>query len=89
MQEHRHSGARAFPSEPGIQEHGPEKSISWPVFLDSGPGPFGPSRNDPGVFSHPALMFAFKVPGAIIRRAAAEGQFVGCAPPETEPEDAG
>ena len=40
--------------EPGIQEHGPEKSIAWPVFMGSGPGPDGPSRNDALVFQRPA-----------------------------------
>src|SRR5207237_1860053 len=40
--------------EPGIQEHGPEKSIAWPVFMGSGPGPDGPSRNDTRGFQHPA-----------------------------------
>src|SRR5438270_6368824 len=40
--------------EPGIHEHGPEKSVVWPVFMGSGPGPDGPSRNDTRVFQHPA-----------------------------------
>jgi hypothetical protein len=40
-----------FAREPGIQEYGPEKSIAWPVFMGSGPAPYGPSRNDTRVFS--------------------------------------
>jgi hypothetical protein len=36
--------------EPGIQKHGPEKSMARPVFMDSGSGPEGPSRNDTRVF---------------------------------------
>ena len=40
--------------EPGTQEHGPEKSMAWPVFMVSGPGPDGPSRNDGRLFQHPA-----------------------------------
>ena len=43
-----------FACEPGTQEHGLEKSIAWPVFMGSGPGPDGPSRNDTRVFQHPA-----------------------------------
>jgi hypothetical protein len=39
--------------EPGIQEHGPEKSMAWPVFLGSGPAPDGSSRNDTRVFQCP------------------------------------
>src|SRR5690242_21928725 len=31
-----------FAREPGTQEHGPVKSMAWPVFLGSGPGPDGP-----------------------------------------------
>jgi hypothetical protein len=45
--------------EPGNQEHGPEKSIAWPVFMGSRPGPDGPSRNDARVFQHPA---SIKIP---------------------------
>ena len=30
-----------FAREPGIHEHGLMKSMVWPVFLDSGPGPKG------------------------------------------------
>src|SRR5262249_38801248 len=51
MQEGRHSGARAFAREPGTQDHGPMKSVAWPVFMGSGPGPDGPPRNDTRVFS--------------------------------------
>src|SRR3954467_10056440 len=40
--------------EPGIQEHGREKSMARPVFMGSGPGPDRPSRNDTRVFQHPA-----------------------------------
>src|SRR5690242_12529344 len=40
--------------ELGIQEHSREKSMHWPVFIGSGPGPDGPSRNDTRVFQHPA-----------------------------------
>src|SRR5215471_11352241 len=36
--------------EPGIPEHGHGKLVGWPVFMPSGPGPDGPSRNDMGVF---------------------------------------
>jgi hypothetical protein len=36
--------------EPGIQEHGREKSKARPVFMGSGPGPDRPSRNDTRVF---------------------------------------
>jgi hypothetical protein len=42
-----------FAREPGIQEYGPEKSIAWPVFMGSGPAPYGPSRNDTRVFQRP------------------------------------
>ena len=42
--------------ELGIHEHGIAKSMARPVFLDSGPGPEGPSRNDSRVFPHPAHM---------------------------------
>ena len=40
--------------EPGNQEHGPEKSTGWPVYMGFGPGPGGPSRNDIRVFQQPA-----------------------------------
>jgi hypothetical protein len=55
----KNAGTSSFPGvgfarEPGIQEHGPKKSMSWPVLMESGPGPVGPSRNDTGVFQHPA-----------------------------------
>ena len=36
-----HSGFAGFAREPGIHEHGLMKSMVWPVFLDSGPGPKG------------------------------------------------
>jgi hypothetical protein len=49
-----HSGARAFAREPGIQEHRLQKSWAWPMFMGSGPGPEGPSRNDSRVFPPPA-----------------------------------
>src|SRR5271169_2302570 len=39
--------------EPESQEHGPDKSIAWPVFMGSGPGPDGPSRNNTRVFQLP------------------------------------
>src|SRR5258705_4416349 len=31
---------------PGIYEHGPVNAVDGPVFIGSGPGPLGPSRND-------------------------------------------
>ena len=43
-----------FAREPGSHEHRFLKSMAWPVFLGSGPGPEGPSRNDSEVFPHPA-----------------------------------
>ncbi len=36
--------------ELGIHKQRPEKSMAWPVFMVSGPGPHGPSRNDRGFF---------------------------------------
>jgi hypothetical protein len=48
------SRGAGFAREPGIQEHGREKSIAWPVFTGSGPAPDGASRNDTRVFQHPA-----------------------------------
>jgi hypothetical protein len=44
------SGAR----QPGNHEYSLAKSMAWPVFLNSGPGPKGPSRNDRRVFPYPA-----------------------------------
>ena len=35
-----------FAREPGIEAHRPKKSVVSPLFMDSGPGPDGPSRND-------------------------------------------
>ena len=43
-----------FARESGIHEHEVVKSMAWPVFLDSGPGPEGPSRNDGRAFPHSA-----------------------------------
>ena len=65
--------------EPGIQEHGPEKSIAWPVFMGSGPGPDGPSRKDTRVFQHPASaqIHTDHSPGCAGSRLPGEG---GCNP---------
>jgi hypothetical protein len=40
------------------------KSIASPVFMDSGPGPDGPSRKDTRVFQHPATTGSPKGGGA-------------------------
>ena len=45
-----------FAREPGIQEHGSKKSMAWPVFMVSGPGHDGPSRNDARLFQHLAKL---------------------------------
>src|SRR6202011_3812740 len=58
-----------FAREPGIQEHGPEKSMDWPVFMVSGPGPDGPSRNDTRVFQQPVRFEVSVKLGVSIRRA--------------------
>ena len=41
-----------FARGPGIQEHGPDTPMAWLVFIVSGPGPDGPSRNDARLFSN-------------------------------------
>src|SRR5580700_4013479 len=46
MQEHLTFRGASSAREPRIQEHRPEKSVAWPVFMGSGPGPDWPSRND-------------------------------------------
>ena len=46
-----HSGARAAAREPGTYEHRPGLRFEKFVFMVSGPGPSGPSRNDALTFS--------------------------------------
>jgi hypothetical protein len=50
-----------FAREPGIQEHGREKSKAWIVFMDPGPGPDGPSRNDMRALHHLLMMRAISM----------------------------
>jgi hypothetical protein len=52
--DHCHSGARATPASPETMNIGFEKSWAWPVFIGSGPGSGGPSRNDSRLFPQPA-----------------------------------
>jgi hypothetical protein len=40
--------------------------MAWPVFLGSGPGPEGPSRNDSGVFPQPARLGLMKPDTGIV-----------------------
>ena len=56
MQKHCHSGARALPASPESRNTDLNKSMAWPVFMVSGPGPDGPSRNDARLFQHPAKL---------------------------------
>jgi hypothetical protein len=52
MLKRRHSGARSSPASP---ESGTPSlvSIGWPMLMDSGTGPEGPSRNHSRVFPQP------------------------------------
>src|SRR5260370_22409020 len=66
-----------FAREPGSREHGLTKPRRRPVFMASGPGPYGPSRNDGLTIEWTRFSRAFSVFASVFMAAGFAGEGVG------------